>query len=305
MTFARLPYGYFLENRNRFLETIERQVKECLLSRHEHRLISLIQKQGNDNNNNSSNKSDTLSFGKQAIPKKGYSIANSSTLRTLMQAGCHYGHAAARLHQRMHPYVLGVSNATQPGKGIHIIDLDKTVPLFRQACLAVQDMAMRGAKIVWVGSKPMVQRLVYECAMSSAQYFVNRRWLGGTITNREHVLGVADLSPDLLIILDYPSAKVAIKEANKSMIPIVAIVDTDCDPRPITYPIPSNDDSLASVELIGRTLAQAAWLGKQEYGEKGPLSLHAPHADIVASAERFIKLCKPHIDPALVSVPEK
>lgn len=206
------------------------------------------------------------------------------TMKTMMAAGVHYGHASSKLHPHMSPFIVGVHS------GIHIINLEKTVPMLRQACRAISELAAKGAKIVFVGTRPIAQRLTYECAMACEQYYVNVRWLGGTITNREHVIGRRDVMPDLVVLLDYPNNRAAVTEANKANIPTMGICDTDCDPDVITYPIAANDDCIASVELVGRTLAQAAYEGKQR--KEG-----GPHDTIVKSAESFIAENAPQRNP--------
>lgn len=258
-----LPFGYYLENKASFLESIDNRVRLSTVQSHEDRLIKITTKH-----------TESHSASSDADPN----------LKLMLDCGMHYGHLTRRVHPLMHPFIIGRHS------GIHIINLEKTLPMLRQACAAVRELASRSGKIIWVGTKPIAQRIVYECAMACEQYYVNVRWLGGTISNREHLLGTRSILPDMLIILDYPGAKNAIKEAQQAAIPVIAICDTDCDPRPITYPIPANDDSQASVELVGRCLAHAAWEGKQAR------SL-GPHDPIIHSAQEFIRQTefeKPH-----------
>jgi hypothetical protein len=172
---GKLVFGYFIENRPSFLQSIDRQVKEVLMKRTEDRLVSIIRDEDYQKPVDKSHNYYT----------SGNQNMDSSIIRTLMDAGCHFGHSTVKVNPRMTPYILGKR------AGIHFIDLDKTVPLLRQACVAVQDMASRGARIVFVGTRPIAQRLTYECAMSCEQYYVNHRWHGGTITNRQSVIGTS------------------------------------------------------------------------------------------------------------------
>lgn len=279
MTRGIKPFGYFVENRQAFFDAIDRRVREFVLGSRERRLAELVAR---ENSTTARTTTNTQSGGGKSQGTSAYSaksIHDHLTINTLVGAGVHYGHALGRMHPQMGPYIAGSHS------GIHILNLDKTLPMLKQACMAVRDIAMRGGRIVFVGTRPLAQRLTYECAMAAEQFYVNMRWLGGTITNREQVLGgggrrAAAPLPDLLVLLDYPSGRAAVKEAREANIPVVAICDTDCDPTPITYPIPGNDDGLASIELIGRTLAQAAFDGKS-------LKQRFEHDAIVASARDF------------------
>lgn len=263
-----MPFGYYLENRQQFLQAIDMRTRAARTRTHEDKLIALIKEE-----HTSSSKA----------PDERLSL-DQMTMKTMMAAGVHYGHACSKLHPHMSPLIAGVHS------GIHIINLEKTIPMLRQACRAISELAAKGARIVFVGTRPIAQRLTYECAMACEQYYVNVRWLGGTITNREHVIGRRDVMPDLVVILDYPNNRAAVKEANKANIPTMGICDTDCDPDVVTYPIAANDDCIASVELIGRTLAQAAYEGRQRR-ERGP------HDAIVKSAENFIAEHAPQRNP--------
>lgn len=257
----QLPFGHYLENREHFLKSLESSARQARISSHEDKLVNLLEAQQKQSNAFSSTPS-------------------NPSIKTMMDAGLHYGHLIKLLNPHMSPYILGSRG------GIHIINLDKTLPMLRQACLALRDLTRRGARVVFVGTKPLAQRLTYECAMACEQYYVNTRWLGGTITNREYILGDKQIIPDVLVILDYVNNKIAVGEAVKGNIPTLAICDTNCDPRPITYPIPANDDCTASIELVGRTLAQAAWEGKRTFKP-------SENEHIIKSANDFFDMAQP------------
>lgn len=312
------PLTHFLESKQYFLEGIERRVKEILKTSSKDVLLSMIQRENNGKYFNYGHETDddeTMTVNNKVFftaddeTKSKWDIYafknvqnlsqyDAITLKMLLQAGVHYGHRTPRMHPHMTPYVAGKHS------GIHVINLDKTLPMLKVACVAIKEMAARGARIVWVGTKSIAQRLTYECAMACDAYFVNQRWLGGTITNKENVLGSRRLhnygdilTPDLLVVLDYKNNTTAIKEASDANIPTIAICDTDCDPLKVTYPIPANDDGLASVELIGRVLAQAAWDGKNNTNGNNNAEGSMPHAAMVASAEKFIRKYNPMANP--------
>jgi small subunit ribosomal protein S2 len=147
--------------------------------------------------------------------------------------------------------------------------LDKTIIYLRIAAAVTEEIAKRGGMILFVGTREPLRRLVYESAMEANSFYVNQRWIGGTLTNAEQVLGKGmayaggltslsktPLKPDLVILLE-PNPKVLL-EAENSLVPTIAICDTNGDPTKITYPIPSNDDAFASVEFISRVLARSA-----------------------------------------------
>lgn len=173
----------------------------------------------------------------------------------------------------MAPYIHGER------QGIHIIDLEKTLACLRVACHAVTDVVAHGGKVLFVGTREPIRRLTYEIAQDAGQYFVNLRWLGGTITNKTYVLRNDRLAPDMLVVLDYPNNEKAVSEANKVNIPVVAICDTDCDPARVTYAIPANDDAYASVEMIARVLSLAAAQGRCRAAHR---------SNIVESAHQFM-----------------
>jgi small subunit ribosomal protein S2 len=216
------------------------------------------------------------------------------TLRQLLEAGVHFGHQTHRWNPRMAPYIYGERN------GIHIIDLTQTVPLLDAALQVVRDTVAKGGRILFVGTKRQAQKAVAEAAEKSAQYFINHRWLGGTLTNWKTVSnsiarlraiderlaggaegltkkerlglereqaklqaslgGIREMGgvPDLLFVIDTNKESLAVKEANKLGIPVVAILDTNSAPEGIDYPIPGNDDASRAIALYCDLVARAA-----------------------------------------------
>ncbi len=216
------------------------------------------------------------------------------TMRQLLEAGVHFGHQTQRWNPKMHNYIFGERN------NIHIIDLTQTVPLLHQALLKVSDTVASGGRVLFVGTKRQASESIANAAQRSAQYYMNHRWLGGTLTNwktislsirrlrqldeilqaegkgrtKKELLnltrerdklnmslgGIKDMggTPDLLFVIDTNREAIAIAEARKLKIPIVAVVDTNCDPDGIDYPIPGNDDAGRAVTLYCDLIARAA-----------------------------------------------
>ncbi|MCI4660665.1 MAG: 30S ribosomal protein S2 [Neomegalonema sp.] len=248
------------------------------------------------------------------------------TMRQLLEAGVHFGHQTHRWNPLMAQYIHGDRN------GIHVIDLTQTVPMLHQALVAVQQTVAKGGRVLFVGTKRQAQKAVAEAAERSAQYFINHRWMGGTLTNwttvsksiqtmkkveeqltadagftkkerlqldrqREKLVmtlgGIRDLGgkPDLLFVIDTNKEELAIQEANKLKIPVVAIVDTNCSPKGITYPIPGNDDAARAISLYCDLIARAALDGMQQQLGSAGIDLGAFEdageelAEIEASAE--------------------
>lgn len=249
-----------MENRKSFLEGLAKKVKEEAVTRQEQRLLNIIQSTGSVQQE-SSNSLISVSHPElgansfnNMLESDGADVVN---LKQMLACSMHLGHATHKLNPKMVPYVFGER------AGIHILDLEKTLACLRVAYRAVMDIVAQGGSVLFVGTRDSIQRLTYEAAVDCGQYYVNLRWLGGTITNRGNVLRSESLLPDLLIVLDYPNDAKALHEANKGNIPVMAICDTDCDPSLVTYPIPANDDAFASVELVARTLSLAAIEGRK------------------------------------------
>ena len=216
------------------------------------------------------------------------------TLRQLLEAGVHFGHQTHRWNPRMGEYIYGARN------GIHILDLTQTVPLLDAALHAVQQTVAKGGRILFVGTKRQAQRPVAEAAERCAQYYMNHRWLGGTLTNWKTVSasisrlknideqmeggaegltkkerlnmereqaklqaslgGIREMGglPDLLFVVDVNKEALAITEARKLGIPVVAILDTNSSPEGIDFPIPGNDDAARAIALYCDLVSAAA-----------------------------------------------
>ncbi|WP_420131935.1 30S ribosomal protein S2 [Rhodopseudomonas sp.] len=216
------------------------------------------------------------------------------SMRQLLEAGVHFGHQSHRWNPKMADYIFGARN------NIHIIDLAQTVPLMHRALQAISDTVAKGGRVLFVGTKRQAQDAVADAAKRSAQYFVNSRWLGGTLTNwktisgsikrlrhLDDVLNSADANaytkkerlelqrerdkldrslggikdmgglPDLIFVIDTNKEDIAIQEAQRLGIPVAAIVDTNCDPKGITYLVPGNDDAGRAIALYCDLIARA------------------------------------------------
>ncbi len=214
-------------------------------------------------------------------------------MRQLLEAGVHFGHQSHRWNPKMAPFIYGARN------NIHILDLTQTTPLLHQALVKISDTVASGGRVLFVATKRQASEALAEAAKRSAQYFINHRWLGGTLTNwktisqsirrlrqldeiladpqgrtKKEVLnltrereklnqslgGIKDMggTPDLLFVIDTNKESIAILEARKLGIPIVAIVDTNCDPDGIDFPVPGNDDAGRALTLYCDLAAKAA-----------------------------------------------
>ena len=221
------------------------------------------------------------------------------SLRQLLEAGVHYGHQTHRWNPLMQPYLYGVRN------GIHIIDLTQTVPMLEAALSIVYKTVAAGGSMLFVGTKRQAQRPISESANFCAQYYMNHRWLGGTLTNWNTVSnsisrlnqidekiennldgltkkerlnlereqnklqsslgGIREMGgvPDLLFVLDTNKESLAVTEAKKLGIPVVAIVDSNSNPENVDYPIPGNDDAVRAIELYCNLVSRAALEGME------------------------------------------
>jgi small subunit ribosomal protein S2 len=223
-----------------------------------------------------------------------------ASLEELLEAGVHFGHQTKRWNPKMKQFIWGERN------GIYIIDLTKTTQMLDEAYEFVRQAAAQGKKIVFVGTKKQAAEIVEEEANRCGAYFINKRWLGGTLTNFETIRtrinklreleemrdnghfdrlpkkevsvltrqlakldrslgGIKEMRgmPDLLFIVDQKRELIAVQEANKAGIPIVGIVDTNCDPEPIDYVIPGNDDAIRAIKLITGKMADAIIAGRE------------------------------------------
>jgi len=224
------------------------------------------------------------------------------TMKQLLEAGVHFGHQTRRWNPKMKPYIFGARN------GIYIIDLQKTVRLFKRAYQFVQDAAATGVGVLFVGTKKQAQDAVQEEAARCGQFYVNQRWLGGMLTNfstikqsierlnqlgaildkpedtnftkkelvnisrqydklNKNLSGIRDMKrlPGVVFIVDPKKENIGVKEAKKLGIPIVAIVDSNCDPDEIDYVIPGNDDAIRAIRLFAAKIADACIEGRSMY----------------------------------------
>ena len=222
------------------------------------------------------------------------------TMKQLLESGVHFGHQTRRWNPKMAQYIFTERN------GIYIIDLQKTVRKMEEAYNFVRDLALQGGTLLFVGTKKQAQETVREEAERCGMFYVNTRWLGGTLTNYQTIKkriqrlreleqmeeegvfsvlpkkevmklraekeklqrflgGIKDMPglPDAVFIVDPRKERIAVSEARKLKIPIIAIVDTNCDPDEIDYVIPGNDDAIRAVRLITAKLADAVIEGKQ------------------------------------------
>ncbi|OFW84088.1 MAG: 30S ribosomal protein S2 [Alphaproteobacteria bacterium GWF2_58_20] len=217
----------------------------------------------------------------------------SFTMRQMLEAGIHFGHHTRRWNPKMKPYIFGVRNS------VHIIDLEQSVPMLYRALEAVQQVVQNGGRVLFVGTKRQAQDKMAAAAKRCGQYYVNHRWLGGTLTNfktisqsisrlrnldeiladngrgltKREILqhtrerdkleqslgGIKDMGglPDIIVVIDTLREAIAIKEAQKLKIPVVAVIDTNSNPDGIDFPIPGNDDALRAIDFFCDIFSQA------------------------------------------------
>jgi len=246
------------------------------------------------------------------------------SLRQLLEAGAHFGHNTHRWNPKMDRYIFGKRN------NVHIIDLAQTVPLFHQALKTVSDTVANGGRVLFVGTKRQASDIISDSAKKSAQYYVNHRWLGGTLTNwntisnsikrlrkleemlgsgeaesftkkerlmlsREHdkleraLGGIKDMggTPDLMFVVDTNKEANAVDEARRLKIPVVAILDSNCDPDIVDHPIPGNDDASRAIALYCDLIAKAALDGiARQQGSSGVdigAMAEAPVEEVIAA----------------------
>ena len=223
------------------------------------------------------------------------------SMRQLLEAGVHFGHQTHRWNPKMAPYIFGARS------NIHIMDLSQTVPLLHQALVQAREVASKGGRVLFVGTKRAASEPVANSAKRCAQYYVNHRWLGGMLTNWQTVSGsikrlrelegimensaasgltkkellnltreqekldkalggIKDMGgkPDLMFVIDTNKESIAIKEARRLKIPVIAILDTNCDPSAADFPIPGNDDAARAIQLYCDLIADAVLDGMTE-----------------------------------------
>lgn len=238
------------------------------------------------------------------------------SMRQLLEAGAHFGHQTHRWNPKMDRYIFGSRS------NIHIIDLSQTMPLFHQALVAVRDVAAKGGRVLFVGTKRQAAEPVAEAAKRCAQYYMNNRWLGGTLTNWRTVSGsiarlreletilanggegrvkkellnlqrekdklelslggIKDMGsiPDIMFVIDTNKEAIAIQEARKLNIPIIAILDTNSDPDGITYPVPGNDDAARAIQTYCDLIADAVLDGLAAGASASGINLGASEAPV-------------------------
>jgi small subunit ribosomal protein S2 len=223
-------------------------------------------------------------------------------MKELLEAGVHFGHQTRRWNPKMKEYIFGERN------GIHIIDLQKTLKMFREAARYVSDQTMQGKVVLFLGTKRQAQEATAEEAQRCGMFYVNHRWLGGTLTNwvtlqksikrlkllksmsedgrmaqfskkegarldrelkhlQQNFAGVENMAtpPDLMFVIDPNAEVIAVREARRMGIPVVAIVDTNCDPDLVDWVIPGNDDALRAIRLFTSKISDAVLSGRQSY----------------------------------------
>ena len=227
------------------------------------------------------------------------------TMKELLEAGVHFGHQTKRWNPKMKEFILGERN------GIYIIDLQKTLKMFKEASKFVADLSAAGRTILFVGTKRQAQEAIAEEATRANSFYVNQRWLGGLLTNwvtvqksvkrlkeldematdgryellpkkeviklereRKHLeanlAGIKNLNklPDAVFVIDSNKEQIAVREARKLGIPVVAVVDTNCDPTEVDYVIPGNDDALRAIRLFAAKIADSVVEGSQLLTDK-------------------------------------
>ena len=227
------------------------------------------------------------------------------TMKELLEAGVHFGHQTKRWNPKMKPYIFGARN------GIYIIDLQKTVRMFKTAYDFIVDVAANGKSVLFVGTKKQARESIYEEANRCEMFYVHNRWLGGMLTNFQTIkksidrlnylntiendgtinlfpkkerlklgkermkldsnlggIRLMNRLPGAIFVVDPKHESIAVKEGRRLQIPIISIVDTNCDPDEIDYVIPGNDDAIRAIRLVSSRVAEACIEGKQRYEEK-------------------------------------
>ena len=255
------------------------------------------------------------------------------SMRQLLEAGAHFGHQTHRWNPKMDRYIFGSRS------NIHIIDLSQSIPLLHQALVKVREVAAAGGRVLFVGTKRQASDPVAEAAKRCAQYYMNNRWLGGTLTNWKTVSGsiarlrelegllenegqgrtkkellqltrerdklelslggIKDMGgiPDLMFVIDTNKEAIAIQEARKLNIPVIAILDTNSNPDGITYPIPGNDDAARAIQLYCDLLADAVLDGLAAGQSASGVDLGASEAPMEPTLAR-------ELTPKAVAEPE-
>jgi len=247
-------------------------------------------------------------------------LANIS-MKELLEAGVHFGHQTKRWNPKMKEYIFGERN------GIYIIDLQKTLKMFKEASNFIRDLAGERKSVMFVGTKRQAQDAIAEEAQRCSMFYINQRWLGGLLTNwvtvqksvkrlkeldematdgryellpkkevirlereRKHLqanlAGIKEMTrlPDAIFVIDSNKEQIAVREARKLGIPVVAVVDTNCDPTEVDYVIPGNDDALRAIRLFASKIADSVIEGSQAATDKQVEDVHAAQAAVAAVA---------------------
>jgi small subunit ribosomal protein S2 len=276
-------------------------------------------------------------------------------MKELLEAGVHFGHQTRRWNPRMKDYIFGERN------GIYIIDLQKTLKLFKEAMRFVGEMAQQGKVVLFVGTKRQAQEAIAEEATRCQMFYVNQRWLGGLLTNnvtiqrsikrlkeldamaaegsyqgrpkkeitrlererkhlQQNLAGIKEMPglPDVVFVVDSSKEEIAVAEARKLGIPVVAVVDTNCDPDKVDHPIPGNDDALRAIRLFSSKIADAVIEGRalateQEFTAEKIVTDETPPEEIPEYtqyvdpryAEQLMSESIPDQDLPSVSLPRK
>ncbi len=267
------------------------------------------------------------------------------TMKELLEAGVHFGHQTKRWNPKMKEYIFGERN------GIYIIDLQKTLKMFKEASKFVQDLAAEGRIILFVGTKRQAQDAIAEEAQRCSMFYVNQRWLGGLLTNwvtvqksvkrlkeldematdgrydllpkkeviklereRKHLqanlAGIKNMTrlPDAIFVIDSNKEQIAVRESRKLGIPVVAVVDTNCDPSEVDYIIPGNDDALRAIRLFTSKISESIAEGVHARDDKQMADIQAvaqpPAQEEVASPDAEELFASVAADGVAVPAPE-
>jgi small subunit ribosomal protein S2 len=256
------------------------------------------------------------------------------TMKELLEAGVHFGHQTKRWNPKMKEYIFGERN------GIYIIDLQKTLKMFKEASKFVQDLAAEGRIILFVGTKRQAQDAIAEEAQRCSMFYVNQRWLGGLLTNwvtvqksvkrlkeldematdgrydllpkkeviklereRKHLqanlAGIKNMTrlPDAIFVIDSNKEQIAVRESRKLGIPVVAVVDTNCDPSEVDYVIPGNDDALRAIRLFTSKISESIAEGVHARDDKQMADIQA-----VAEPEPAVETAAPDAEELFAAV---
>ncbi len=263
------------------------------------------------------------------------------SMRQLLEAGVHFGHQEHRWNPKMKPFIFGSRS------GIHILDLSQTVPLLHQALVQIRETVAKGGRVLFVGTKRQASEAVAEASERCAQYYMNHRWLGGTLTNWETVShsikrlrelddllsqgeasgltkkeiltrtrerdklqralgGIRNMGglPTLMFVIDTNKEAIAVKEARKLGIPVVAIIDSNCDPDEVDFPIPGNDDATRAIQLYVNLVADAVMDGLAEASMELGVDLGESEEMVeVALTEEVVEVAEPEAEKTPEAAP--